>query len=96
MLVDGLNPMALQFFDPSPLKADFVKVFWNNEFLGGIADDRLAEMKDVIDNVGRDRVILARADSEAAIKWALGLGIHRFQGHFIDKVVEAMIAKGIV
>ena len=41
-------------------------------------------------------MILARADSEDAIKWALGLGIQRFQGHFIDRVVDAMITKGII
>jgi EAL domain-containing protein (putative c-di-GMP-specific phosphodiesterase class I) len=96
MLIDGLNPLALQFFDPGTLAADFVKVNWNPQFLAGIPDDRMTDMRQAVESVGGDGMILARADSEDAIKWALGLGIHRFQGHFIDRVVDAMITKGII
>ena len=54
------------------------------------------EMRDVVEHTGQDRVILARVDSEDAIKWGLNLGITRYQGHYIDTVVEAMVAKGII
>ena len=96
MLIDGLNPLALQFFDPGALAADLVKVNWNAEFLAGIPDDRVTDMRQGVESVGGDGMILARADSEDAVKWALGLGIHRFQGHFIDRLVDAMVTKGIV
>ncbi len=96
MLIDGLNPLALQFFDPGTLAADFVKVNWNPQFQAGIPDDRVTDMRQAVESVGGDGMILARADSEDAVKWALGLGIHRFQGHFIDRVVDAMITKGII
>ena len=96
VLIDGLNPLALQFFDPGTLAADFVKVAWKPEFLAGIPDDRVTDMRQAVESVGTDGMILARADSEDAIKWALGLGIQRFQGHFIDRVVDAMITKGII
>ena len=96
MLIDGLNPLALQFFDPGTLAADFVKVNWNPQFQAGIPDDWVTDMRQAVESVGGDGMILARADSEDAVKWALGLGIHRFQGHFIDRVVDAMITKGII
>ena len=96
VLIDGLNPLALQFFDPGILSADFVKVAWNPEFLAGIPDERVTDMRQAVESVGSHGMILSRADSEAAVEWALGLGIQRFQGHFIDRVVDAMITKGII
>ena len=30
------------------------------------------------------------------VAWGLDLGIRCFQGHFIDKVVEAMVNKGLI
>ena len=96
VLIDGLNPLSLQFFEPGLLNADFVKIGWGREFLGEVQDTRLGEMRDVVEHTGSDRVILARVDSEEAVKWGLNLGITRYQGHYIDTVVEAMVAKGII
>ncbi len=96
VLIDGLNPLSLQFFDPSVLAADFVKIGWSPDFLGGVPEDRMVEMREVVADVGSSSVILARVDSEDAVKWALTLGIQRFQGHYVDRLVEAMIAKAII
>ena len=96
VLIDGLNPLSLQFFEPGLLDADFVKIGWGREFMGEVQDTRMVEMRDVVEHTGQDRVILARVDSEDAIKWGLNLGITRYQGHYIDTVVEAMVAKGII
>ena len=96
VLIDGLNPLSLQFFEPGLLDADFVKIGWGREFLADVQDTRLGEMRDVVEHTGSDRVILSRVDSENAVKWGLSLGITRYQGHYIDTVVEAMIAKGII
>lgn len=96
VLIDGLNPLSLQFFEPGLLDADFVKIGWGREFLAEVQDTRLGEMRDVVEHTGHNRVILSRVDSEDAVKWGLNLGITRYQGHYIDTVVEAMIAKGII
>ena len=96
VLIDGLNPLSLQFFDPSHLHADFVKIIWTPEFLGGIDEQRMSEMQDVVRDAGKEKVILVRVDSEEAVVWALNLGIRRFQGHYIDRLVDAMIEKGII
>ena len=44
-------------------------------------------------SLGRERFILGRTDSEEAMSWALTLGIRRFQGFFIDRVVEKKAEK---
>ena len=95
-LIDGMTPLTFQYFDPGQLMADYVKINWLAEFLGEMPDERIAEIRDVVENTGKEKVILARVDCEEAVKWALSLGVTRFQGHFIDTLVEAMISKGIL
>jgi hypothetical protein len=41
-------------------------------------------------------VILSKVESDAAVKWGLEIGIQRYQGHYADCIVEAMVLKGIV
>ncbi len=91
VLVDGVNPLTIQFFDPATLRPDFIKVAWGKEFEED-ADDtrRLAVFNETVKHAGRESMILARVDSEKAVKWGLSLGISRFQGYFIDKLVLAM------
>ena len=95
VLIDGLNPLALQFFDPGILGADMVKINWGVEFRGSLPNGRVADLRDVIRNAGKDRIILARVDSEEAIKWGAGIGIDRFQGRFIDPLAQTIAAKGL-
>ncbi|MHA1598005.1 MAG: hypothetical protein ACTSV1_04720, partial [Alphaproteobacteria bacterium] len=96
VLVDGLSPLALQFFDPGLLEADLVKISWGQEFEADGEESRVEDMRAVIKSVGAENVILGRVDSEDAVIWALSLGISRFQGYYIDTVVTAMLAKGII
>ena len=90
VLVDGLSPLALQFFDPGKLLSDFVKIAWGPEFEGDTDSTRLAEMREVVASTGKDSVILARVDTENAIKWGLSMGITRFQGFFIDDLMDKL------
>ena len=93
VLVDGLNPLSLQFFDPSELKTDFVKIGWGAGYGVDGDRDRARELAELVKHAGRDSVILARVDSEDAVRWGLKIGISRFQGYFIDKLVTAMAHK---
>ena len=96
VLIDGLTPLTMQFFDPRALDADLIKIGWSREFLGEDSTERVTEMRALVEAVGRHRVVLSRAESEDAVKWAIGLGIRRYQGRFIDRVVAAMAEKGMV
>ena len=93
VLVDGLSPIAINFFDPSILQADFLKISWGPEFVGEEKEDKIADMRRIVSRAGKHGVILSRVDSEDAVKWGATLGIARFQGYFIDKLVAAVSAK---
>lgn len=93
VVVDGLNPLSLQFFDPSDLKTDFIKIAWGAGYGADGDEDRARELAELVKHAGRDSIILARVDSENAVRWGLKLGISRFQGYFIDKLVTAMAQK---
>lgn len=96
VLIDGLNPLTLHFFDPTPLEADFIKISWGSEVRGGVGQDQTAQIKKAVAKMAPGGVVLARVDSEEGVSWGLSLGIRCFQGHFIDSVVEAMANKGIL
>ncbi len=96
VLVDGLSPLTLHFFDASKLGADHVKISWGPEVRGGVGQDQTDRIKAVAHAMPHDGVVLARVDSEEGISWGLGLGITCFQGHYIDRVVEMMQQKGLI
>lgn len=96
VLIDGLNPLTLHFFDPSLLEADYIKITWGPEVRGGVGQDQTRHIRDVVSKMPAGGVVLSRVDSEEGVSWGLDLGIRCFQGHFIDKVVEAMATKGII
>jgi EAL domain-containing protein (putative c-di-GMP-specific phosphodiesterase class I) len=93
VLVDGITPLALYFFDPSLLKADYFKITWGPEFQSDTQDSRIVAARETVARAGKDQVILARVDTEQAIRWGLNLGVTRFQGHFIDRLAMALAAK---
>ena len=95
-LIDGLSPLSLQFFDPALLEADMIKINWGQEFENEDSKARVNDMRQVLKNVGAENVILAWVDSEDAVFWTMSLGVCRFQGYYIDTIVEAMLAKGII
>lgn len=96
LLVDGLFPMALQYFDPGLLEPDFLKINWSPDLGRDQRSRQRAELGDMIRYIGSDKFVLARAESEEAIRWGLNLGLHRFQGFFVDKLVDAMASKGLM
>ncbi|OEJ66523.1 EAL domain-containing protein [Magnetovibrio blakemorei] len=96
VLIDGLNPLTLCFFDPSSLAADYIKITWGPEVSGGVGTEQTKQIREVVANLPDGGVVLSRVDSEEGVSWGLDLGIRCFQGHFIDKVVAAMASKGII
>ena len=81
ILIDGLNPVSFQFFNPSLLDADFVKLGWSKEFLGEVPKARFDDMRQQVDLTGKNKMVLSRVDSEGAILWGFQVGIHRLEEH---------------
>ncbi len=93
VLVDGVNPLGMQYFDPLMLGADYIKVNWSGNLLSSEFKGRLRRMRDAVADI-RDTIVLARIDHEDAIRVGMEIGVTRFQGRFIDRLVSAMAADG--
>ena len=96
VLIDGLNPLTLHFFDPSMLEADMIKITWGPELRGGLGSEQTKQIRDVVSKMPTAGVVLSRVDSEEGVGWGLQMGIRCYQGHFIDQVVDAMVSKGLI
>lgn len=90
VLIDGLNPLTPRFLNIGAIDADYFKIWWTPDCLRRLERDRAHAVARLVEAAGRDKVLLARTDSEQAVRWALGLGIQRFQGYFIDRIARAM------
>lgn len=96
LLIDGLSPLTLQFFDPAIIEPDFIKIAWSKDLIRDVDLSQMDELRDMVGYFGADKIVLARVETEDAVKWGLGLGIHRFQGFFVDKLADAMATKGLI
>lgn len=90
ILIDGLTPLTLQVVDGSALRADFVKIWWREDAPALFPACRVSGLRTVIEALGRERVILARAQSAQALEWGGEHGIRRFQGRFVDRLLDAL------
>ena len=56
-----------------------------------LADDnsgtRLDTLKEHVDRCGRARLIIARCDSDEAVRFGQSLGSTVYQGHYIDRLL---------
>ncbi len=84
LLIDGLNPTTLQMLDVGRLEPDYAKIMWAPEFTDLLNPDSNKTASKMIDEVGPEKIVLARCDSQDAMAWGLKSGIRIFQGHFLD------------
>jgi len=84
LALDGVGHQVLLLTHPVRLGTDFVKLDWSNGLAaaGPDADEALRE-------IGPARIVLARADSEAAMRWGYARHIRRFQGQHVDATLAA-------
>ncbi|MAO56743.1 MAG: hypothetical protein CMM61_13750 [Rhodospirillaceae bacterium] len=95
VLVDGISPVSMQFFDPAILEADFIKIGWGKEFENEEEDDsKVEDLRRIIRDAGAESIIMSRVDSEFAIQWGLNLGITRFQGFLMDRLIDTVRSQG--
>ena len=87
LLIDNMSPNSLKMLNIKKFEPDIIKIFWEPllEF-----DTNNKDLKDAIKLIGRENVILAKVDSEKAIRWGVSYGITAFQGKFIDNLEVAI------
>jgi hypothetical protein len=86
VVIDGLNELTMQFMDIAQFDADLYKVTWSPDMTEG---EHGEAMSSAVSSLSKDKILLARCDSEAAISWGLNHGIERFQGRYVDSMLAA-------
>ncbi|MBT5241767.1 MAG: hypothetical protein HOL61_14405 [Rhodospirillaceae bacterium] len=86
--VDGLTLDTFPFADPIRMGVTYGKLNWASEIAGMIGTERGEELKAMIMMRKRGRTIMARCDSEAAIRAGQQLGITLFQGRYVDSLMR--------
>ena len=86
ILIDSVTPASLGMLNVEMLMPDMIKIFWEPLLEYDTSNEYL---KQTIQLLSQDNIILAKCDSQNAVKWGLGYGIMSFQGPFIDEIEVA-------
>lgn len=84
VVLDGVSHQALMVSSPGVLKPALTKLIWSPAM--SEAGDGL---RAAVARLGPERIVLHRAESEAALTWGLAHGITRFQGRYMDTMLAA-------
>lgn len=93
VLLDGLTPLHLAAIDVGGLGTDLIKVAWSRPQIEAMRARDPDLLRHCIEKVGRERIVVGRVETEDAITTAAGFGVTRFQGYYIDRLMQAMAAK---
>ena len=87
-VLDQVGAPALLASRPEAFDPDWIKLAWSRPAPPDTpgAADRLAA---AIERIGAGRIVMVGCESEAALVWALGRGIHHVQGSFVDAMLAA-------
>ena len=88
LVLDGVSHLALMLTRPCALRADLVKLDWSPR-LAELATEERQQIAAALERIGAHRIILHRAETEAALRWGLAQGIRRFQGRYVDAMLAA-------
>ena len=86
LVLDGVSHLALVLARPCALRPDLVKLDWSPR-LGALAGEEQQQVAATLDRLGAHRVVLHRAETEAALRWGMANGIRRFQGRHVDAML---------
>lgn len=86
--VDGLSLATFPFADPNRLGVAYAKLMWSQEMASYGGTQLGQSLKEMIRDRKKGRTILARCDSEAAVKVGQQLGITLFQGRYVDALAR--------
>ena len=91
LLIDAMSPDMLHMLNVKRLEPDMVKIFWEPlmEY-----DTQNEELRQVVDGLGRENVVLAKCTDEKAVRLGVGYGMDTFQGPYIDALEAAVIRSG--
>ncbi|MGE3475407.1 MAG: hypothetical protein AB7H70_06330 [Rhodospirillaceae bacterium] len=88
--IDGLSLSTFPFADPNRLGVTYAKLNWAQEMTAYGGTEQGQRLKEMIRERKKGRTILARCDSEAAVKVGQQMGITLFQGRYIDALARGI------
>jgi hypothetical protein len=88
LVLDGVSHLAMLLSRPWLLQADMLKLDWSPRLLELAAHEQQA-MGSALAQAGPQRIVLHRAETEAALRWGMARGIRRFQGRYVDAMLGA-------
>jgi len=88
LMLSGVSHLTLLLTRPWALGVDLLKLDWSPRLLDLVVADAEA-VAAAVAGQGAARVVLARADTEAALRWGMARGIRRFQGRHVDAMLAA-------
>lgn len=86
--IDGLNLNTFPYADANRLGVAYAKLAWTPDLAAFIGTTQGQDFKQMIRDRKKGRTILARCDSDAAVKVGQQLGITLFQGRYVDSVAR--------
>lgn len=92
LCIDGLKHLALPLMNRDWLGVDLYKFHWGFDLIDDLGGSRSQSLKEVVERIGRDHLILSRCDSPDAHKAGAALGIAMYQGRLIDKQLQESAA----
>jgi hypothetical protein len=87
-VLGGVSHLSLLIADPAPWRPDLLKLDWSPR-LPDLPEGEAQVISAAMAKIGSERIVLRRADSEAAVHWGLAHGIRRFQGRHVDIMLGA-------
>jgi len=88
LVLDGVAHLALLLARPWRLAPGLLKLDWS-PLLATLPAAEAAGIDEAVARIGPARIVLHRADSEAALHWGVARGIRRFQGAQPDAMLAA-------
>ena len=87
-VLENVSHLSLMLTRPGVFDAALVKLDWSPR-LAEFSGAERATLHAALREIGLERVVLHRAETEAALRWGVASGIRRFQGRHVDAMLGA-------
>jgi EAL domain-containing protein (putative c-di-GMP-specific phosphodiesterase class I) len=84
--IDGLSYLSFVQLDRKDLGADLVKIQWHEDIVMGTDEEKRKKMFASVEAATPGRIIICRCDTKSALEYGQPLGIHLYQGWYLDKL----------
>lgn len=81
--LSGLNVHHIDYLNFAKLSIDSLKFVWNSNFV-----NNLGKLKNIVESVGPDKIVLTKCDSETAIQTGILGNVLYFHGRGLDTFFE--------